>query len=119
MHTQSTQTQWRTLLANQHEIAAYIAEYSSDEVDFSLVVDFYHGAEATLQRVQIADLTERAADANVPCATKQAMYESLPEATMPPIVVEGGVVQDGNHRLRACIARGLLNVLAYVVRDAS
>ncbi|HMC44057.1 MAG TPA: hypothetical protein VKJ77_01895 [Caballeronia sp.] len=108
---------WPAFLENGEKIAAYIAEVSSDYVDAKFVVEYYTGAGAVLRFVPISQLQEGPADSNLSSAEKARKYEALPLETMPPLVCEGGVVDDGNHRLRCARAKGATHLWCYDVLD--
>lgn len=110
--------EWLTELDDAQAIADYIVTHAGDEVDFDYVYDYFRGAKAVLRRFLIADIQEGDPDHNVPDPELEAKYALLPAETMPPIVVEGGQVEDGNHRLRARRRAGDTHIAGYdVIED--
>lgn len=103
-------------LATAQDIAEYIEEMSSDYVDVEMIAEHYFGCRAVLKRVPLHELSEGPPDANVRDLRKEARYAKM-EGTIPPIVVEDGVVMDGNHRYRVALAKGLPELLCYVIEE--
>lgn len=97
------------------EIASYITNTASDPVDRGTMEEYFDGATADLQLLPIDDIQEGNPDGNVRSAAKEKRYMKRSPLTMPPLVVENGVVMDGNHRLRVARAKGLDRVWCYVV----
>lgn len=114
---ESAQHTWAPVLKNYREIADYIESIAGSDVDYDSIVDYFRGAKAVLKRVALADLTQGDAASNMAVRGREAKYRKLPPETMPPLVVEGGKVVDGNHRYRACVKNGVTEVWAYVVED--
>lgn len=97
-------------------IANYIAELSDYDVDTEFVAEVFEDCCAVLAEVPVANLIEGDADHNIPDKKKQVRYNKLLADTMPPILVEDGVIQDGHHRYRAALVRGESTILCYVVQ---
>jgi hypothetical protein len=57
-------------------------------------------------------------DHNIESTKKTKRYAKMSADTQPPILIEGGVVVDGNHRLRAALARGDKTIDAYDIVEA-
>ena len=68
-----------------------------------------------LKKVAVSSLKAGPAAHNAGNPAKTKRYLAMEPATMPPLVVEDGVVIDGNHRLRVAIKRGLEEVWIYDV----
>lgn len=96
-------------------IAAYIEEWSPGDVDAELMEDYFRGGVATLRMVPVAEIAPGNPDANQRIASRERKYARMDPATMPPLVVMDGQVQDGNHRLRVALARGATHLPCYVV----
>lgn len=108
---------YKKRLRDAAAIAAYIEEVSSGYVDTEFVEEHYFGCEAVLEKLPIGQLREGPADGNVASASKEKKYAGMPALTAPPLVVENGVVADGNHRFRAAVRRGDTHVWCYVVNE--
>lgn len=108
---------YKKRLKDAAAIAAYIEEVSSGYVDTEFVEEHYFGCEAVLEKLPIGELSEGPAEGNVPSASKEKKYANMPALTAPPLVVENGVVADGNHRFRAAVRRGDTHVWCYVVNE--
>ena len=99
------------------EIAAFIATYALYEIDEEFVAEQFLGKHATLQLVPVAQLREGGRDHNLQSPANELKYQKMDLRTLPPLLVEGGEVLDGNHRLRASIKRGLAEMWCYVVEE--
>ncbi len=108
--------QFPTVLEGSREIAGYVAGLD-DDADEELVLEMFRGCRATLQRVAIGSLEEGPRDAHVRNVAKERRYARKPLASMPPILVEDGVIQDGHHRFRVAKAQGAKEIMAYVVTE--
>ena len=110
---------WPAQLQDERDIAAYVEEQSSEEVDTGLIEEFFFDAHASLKEVPIADIIAGDSDHNVTDERKASVYAELPASTRPPIVLGfENEVMDGNHRLRDAISRGETHILAYVPAEA-
>lgn len=68
---------------------------------------------ATLKEVPIDSLTPGFADGNLPDAKKEKAYAKMPMQSMPPIIVQDGVIIDGNHRWRVAKKKKQKTILIY------
>lgn len=98
-------------------IANHIAQTSPQYVDTELIQEHFFGASMCLGMALIASVSQGPAESNIPCAEKQRTYAALTPDTRPPIVIDAGIVMDGNHRLRDAITRGESFILSYVAVD--
>lgn len=110
--------QWAPVLKDHYEIAAYIESVASDYVDREMMEEYYHGAKAVLRAIPASELTPGDADHNIPSKVKERKYAKLPVETMPPLVVQNGQIEDGNHRFRVGLAKGMTEFWCYDVVDA-
>jgi hypothetical protein len=108
---------WQPTLPDARALAAYIDTWSSGFVDTERIEENYFGAGARLELVPIDQIKPGPDEVNVPNAKKEARYAKLPLETMPPLVIENGIVEDGHHRLRVAKAKGATAVWCYVVVD--
>lgn len=108
---------WPASLKVASDIASYIEENSSEYVDVEFAEEYFRGAAAILKWVPMDSITPGDGNTNVRNAENEAAFAELPLQTMPPIVIEGGVVMDGNHRHRVALAKGAPGMWAYVVVD--
>lgn len=106
---------WAPDLSCADAIAAYVETYSSDDVSTEMIEEQFSGCCAKLELVPISAIREGDADSNIGCKKKQKKYDGLPAETMPPILIEDGVIQDGHHRYRSAVARGSVEMWCYVV----
>ena len=110
--------QWPIVLKDGWEIADYIERMSPIEVDEEMIAEHFRGCHATLRMVPISQITPDDENGNIPSKKRQAKYMKMDPKTMPPIVIEDGVIQDGHHRYRVALALGLTEVLCYVVEES-
>lgn len=110
-------TNFKSILKDEYEIAEYIEHYSSDDVDFDLVVDYFRGAKAVLKIVPIDFIKEGDSDHNIRSKRKETKYKKMPLETMPPLVVENGIIMDGNHRFRVAKELGATEIKIYDIVD--
>jgi hypothetical protein len=108
---------WPKTLVNEREISEFIFDISVDFVDEEFINEYYSGAAAILRLIPISELKEGPSDGNRPSKKKESTYNMLPLETMPPLVCQNGVVEDGNHRLRSARSRGATHVWCYEVID--
>jgi hypothetical protein len=86
-------------------------------VDEEFMEECFRGTHAVLREIPVAELREGDSDHNIPSKAKEKRYRKLPLSTMPPLVVEDGEIQDGNHRFRVAVAGGAQAVWCYDVID--
>jgi hypothetical protein len=67
----------------------------------------------------VAALQEGDADTNVRSEEKECRYLKRKPGTIPPLVVDGSIIKDGNHRFRVAKLQGLAAIWCYVVTDVS
>jgi hypothetical protein len=103
-------------LADALEIEAFIETYAPYEVGEEETIEYFRGRHATLELVPVAQLAEGGRDANLRSPANERKYQKMDLRTLPPLLVEGGKVLDGNHRFRAGKKRGLTAMWCYVVQ---
>lgn len=96
-------------------LAEYVISVCADEVDEEFVESFFEGARATLVWKPLSEIAEGPKDNNIRDHGREKAYAKLPLRTMPPIVVEHGQVQDGNHRYRVARAQNAPGLWCYEV----
>lgn len=106
---------WPELLSDAQAVAAYVSELSSYEVCEEQIEEQYHGCRAKLIWLELSSLALGDDDHNVREEDRQEAVDSLPVATMPPLLVEDSSLQDGYHRLRKLLADGVTHHWAYVI----
>jgi len=106
---------WAPVLKDDWAIADYIDGISPGYVDREFIRECFRFGVATLRMVPIDELTPGPADANVRVASRERKYAKMDPATMPPLVVQDGQIQDGGHRYRVAKAKGLAELPCYVV----
>ena len=110
--------EWKNTLDNNVEIAQYIEAVSPDEVDVDNLEDIYRGKCAVLRYVPIANISPNpASDNHEEVPERMDGYRSLDPVTMPPLLTEFGLIEDGHHRYRIALEKGLTHVWCYEVTD--
>lgn len=104
-------------LENNYEIAQYIADLSPYDVCIEQIEEQFFGCMAVLRLRAVETLKPGSAEGNMADDNRQAVCDSLPIETMPPLLVDGDCVVDGNHRLRALIKRGASRCWVYEIQD--
>lgn len=105
---------WPKVLRDNREIASYVSELDP-RVDEEMIEEHYFGCHAVLKLIPIESVKEGPTDSNIRSASKEKKFAKMDLAKQPPILVEDGVVRDGNHRYRVAKAAGATDILAYVV----
>jgi hypothetical protein len=105
------------VLKSARAIASYVENISPDEVDTERVEECFRGAAAYMCWMDVSDLGSGPADSHRRVPKRQRLYCGMPASSRPPILVQGGSVEDGHHRLRDAVARGEKRILAYEVVD--
>lgn len=111
------QGHWPPVLKDRWAIADYIESVASAYVDNEYIAEHFRGCRAVLKRVPIAQIEPSDEDHNIPSKAKERRYAKMDPATMPPIVIEDGVIQDGHHRYRVAQKLGMTEMLCYVVEE--
>lgn len=91
---------FKLVLINAEEITDFIVEFATEPIDEELIREYFNGCNAILKSVSVKSLMYGNHNLNVRNSRKEKKYELLPFKTMPPLIVENGIVIDGNHRLR-------------------
>lgn len=117
MLMESLSREYPSRLEDGYEIAEYIESVSPDYVDEEAMEEYFNGAYAELEVIPIDSIKEGNSDHNLRDEDKEKEYSKMSVETMPPIVVEGGVVVDGNHRFRVAKQLGAKKIRAYIVKD--
>jgi hypothetical protein len=91
---------YKALLESGEAIAAYIATMSSHYVDEQLASEHFRDSRAVLRLLPVDTLRAGHADTNIRDRAKERRYTKLNPLTMPPLVVQAGNIEDGNHRFR-------------------
>lgn len=105
---------WPKVLRDNREIASYVSDLDP-RVDEEMIEEHYFGCHAVLKLIPIESVKEGPADSNIRSASKEKKFAKMDLAKQPPILVEDGVVLDGNHRYRVAKAAGATDILAYVI----
>lgn len=98
-------------------IANYVESLSSYDVDKDFIEEYFRGCHAVLKWVPLDYLTEGNSDTNLRDDNKEQLYMTMSEYSCPPILVEEGVIQDGNYRFRVARNNGYLGIWAYEVKE--
>lgn len=109
---------WPESLASAQAIAEYVAALSPYEVCEEQIEEQYFGCHARLTWLDLSTVTLESGDHNLPCESRQKSVDGLPVATMPPILIDQSVLQDGYHRFRKLLSEGLTHHWAYVIEVA-
>ena len=105
---------WPKVLRDNREIASYVSELDP-RVDEEMIEEHYFGCHAVLKLIPIESVKEGPPDSNIRSASKEKKFAKMDLAKQPPILVEDGMVRDGNHRYRVAKAAGATDILAYVI----
>ena len=103
------------MLSTANDIADYIETTSVEDVFTELIIETFKGCRGILKTVPIDDICAGDPDYNIPNDVKQALYDGLDPRTMPPIILQDGIIMDGNHRYRTAIKLGITHMRAYVI----
>jgi hypothetical protein len=103
------------VLRDNIEITRYIVSLSTHDISEEMVEEYYRGSKAELKLMPISDLQEGHQDHNIPNKSKERRYAKLDVGTIPPLVVQNGLVEDGNHRLREAIKKGTTHIWCYCI----
>lgn len=106
--------EYPAILKDEYEIADYIVGLSSDYADEESIVEYFNNSYAKLKLVPIDEIKEGRADHNIRSSAKERKYIKM-SSDIPPIVVEGGEIMDGNHRFRVAKKKGLTHIWIYDV----
>ena len=108
---------WARELADNRAIAEYVARFSPYDICMEQVEDNYIGCKAVLEWRALDTLTLGHPDINQEDAKRQKVCDDLRLKTMPPLLVDGGKVEDGNHRLRSLLKRGESHFWVYNIQE--
>ncbi len=108
---------WAAELQDNRAIAEYVARLSPYEVCKEQIEDLYIGCKAVLEWRALETLKPGNADGNQADSERQKACDALHLKTMPPLLVDGDKVEDGNHRLRALMKRGVTHFWVYSIQE--
>ena len=100
---------WPQRLRDNREIADYMSENSSHEIDDEMVRDHFHGMQAVLVKIPTlkVSVNPASADNNMVDEKNEKRFLKLPAKTVPPVILnESGILEDGHHRQRVALKRG-------------
>jgi hypothetical protein len=109
---------WPEYLVSAEAIAAYVSELSPYEVSLEQIEEQYFGCRAKLTWIELNTLVLHDSDHHEPSQRRQKNVDSLPIATMPPLLVEDFHLKDGHHRLRKLRQDNMTHHWAYVIEEA-
>lgn len=109
---------WPEFLENAEAIAEYVADLSPYDISLEQIEELYFGCRGRLAWVDLSTILLRDEDHNMPTKARQKKVDSLPVATMPPLLVDDSVLEDGYHRMRKLMKDGITHHWAYVVEEA-
>lgn len=115
MRAKDLTRQWPAELSDSRAIAEYIDSNSSSFIDIERIEDEYRGCRAVLKIVNLAQLSQGHPDGNIKQSSKQTRFDKMKIENQPPIVIDGDVVIDGNHRLRSATRAKKSTIKAYVI----
>ena len=105
-------------LSDPTAIAEYVAELSPYEVSEEQIEEMFRGCVASLRWRPLGSLILENEDYHLSDPERQRACDSGAPETMPPLLVEDNVLQDGYHRLRALRSRGATHYWAYEIEAA-
>jgi hypothetical protein len=109
---------WAEKLRDNRAIAEYVAQWSPYDICEEQIQDNYIGCYAALEWRAVDTLTHGNADGNQATRKRQKACDALPVDTMPPLLVDGSEVLDGNHRLRSLLRKGVTHCWVYNIQEA-
>lgn len=83
---------FKRILIDTEEITDFIIEFSVEPIDEELVYEYFTGCNGILKSVLVRTLKHENKDSHIRDYKKEKSYEILPFETMPPLVVENGIV---------------------------
>jgi len=105
------------VLRDAQEITNWIEETSSEYVDAEVIEEYFAGCKAVLKRVPVDSIRPGNDEHHMRDPKKENRYFKM-KGDMPPIVVRDGVIEDGNHRYRVALRKGMREIWVYEVVDA-
>lgn len=111
-------TTWPEFLESSEAIAEYVADLSPYEISQEQIEEQYFGYRGRLTWVDLSTLLLRSEDHNIPSKSRQMAVDGLPVVTMPPLLVDDSVLEDGYHRFRKLMKDGVTHHWAYVMEEA-
>lgn len=110
--------EWKNTLDDNVEIAQYIEAVSPDDVDVANLEDIYRGKCAVLRYVPIENISPNpAGDSHQEVPERMSQYRMLDPATMPPLLTELGLIEDGHHRYKIALENGMTHVWCYEIAE--
>jgi DNA-binding protein len=109
---------WPEFLESSQAIAEYVSDLSPYEISQEQIEEQYFGLRGRLTWIELGTLVLRSEDHNLPSKSRQKAVDSLPLATMPPLLVDDSVLEDGYHRIRKLLKDGATHYWAYVIEEA-
>lgn len=109
---------WPEFLESSAAIAEYVADLSPYEISQEQIEEQYFGLRGRLTWIELGTLLLRSSDHNIPSKSRQKAVDSLPIVTMPPLLVDDSVLEDGYHRFRKLMKDGVTHHWAYIVEEA-
>lgn len=106
---------FKKLLKDNFEIAEYISNISTNEIDIEVAEEYFFGCFAVLKQVRVDYLKADNEDHHSPSKKKEKQYQTLPLKTMPPLVIENFTIIDGHHRYRALKRLGVKKIKVYEI----
>lgn len=103
---------------DQDGLADLVIGCTPGQPDEEFIQEFFSGAKATLQFIALEQIKPGPADNNVRIASREKNYARQPAATVPPLVLENGHIQDGHHRYRVAKARGDAGLWCYCIEPS-
>ena len=91
---------WAEQLGDNRAIADYIERLSPYEICKEQIEDEYIGCRAVLKWRALDTLIPGEPDINIVDEARQKVCDTTDLNSMPPLLVDGDKVADGNHRLR-------------------
>lgn len=114
----SDYSRWPDLLPDAQAIAEYISSQTPYEICEEQIEEQYFGSGAKLQWIALSSISLENQDNHEIDPSRQAKCDKRSVKTMPPFLVEDGVMQDGHHRIRTLLSKGVTHHWAYAVKAA-
>lgn len=112
---ESAGVQWSPELNDSYEIADYLESISASPLNWDDMVNNWKGCRAVLKRIPINEIKPTYADIHAHFPERDEAYANMDPNTMPPLIIDKGIIEDGYHRYRAALKMGLKELLCYVI----
>lgn len=107
--------QWPEELEDNYAIADYIESVSPSYIDHELCAENFRDCRAELKYLPITAISDKNAAHHERIPERELEYARMNPETMPPLLIDNGVIEDGHHRFRVAKELGLTHLWCYVI----